>query len=261
MSKRSQRSRSDRRAAAAAVRREAKTTGAHGTTPARAKEGGRKDFSLASLRHNRVALIVGAIALLLIVILVVWLVVGRGSAPAQTTATPEGVAGMKQWTSPPEMQIDVSKTYYATIKTDIGDIRLQLFADKAPKTVNNFVFLARQGYYDNTIFHRVIAGFMAQAGDPTGTGRGGPGYRFEDEFHPDLKHDSEGIVSMANAGANTNGSQFFITYAPQPHLDGAHTVFGKVVSGMDVARALQVRNPDDPNAPASKILTIEIEEQ
>jgi cyclophilin family peptidyl-prolyl cis-trans isomerase len=167
----------------------------------------------------------------------------------------------KSWSSPPAMSIDKSKSYFATLKTEKGDIRIQLFADKTPKTVNNFVFLARQGFYDNTTFHRVLANFMAQGGDPTGTGSGGPGYRFEDEFDPTLKHDSEGILSMANAGANTNGSQFFITYAPQPHLDGKHTVFGKVVSGMDVARALDLRDPATAAKPGTKILTIAIEEK
>ena len=118
----------------------------------------------------------------------------------------------KQYSAPPEMVIDPSKRYTATISTDNGDIVIELFADKAPRTVNNFVFLAREGYYDGVTFHRVIKGFMAQGGDPTGSGSGGPGYKFADEFHPALKHDSAGILSMANAGPGTNGSQFFITY-------------------------------------------------
>ncbi|MBC7258531.1 MAG: peptidylprolyl isomerase [Chloroflexi bacterium] len=160
------------------------------------------------------------------------------------------------------MTIDPTKQYFAILKTEKGDIRIQLFADKAPKTVNNFVFLARQGFYDNTTFHRVIPGFMAQGGDPTGTGSGGPGYQFADEFHPDLKHDSEGILSMANAGPNTNGSQFFITYAPQPHLDGHHAVFGKVVSGMDVLQALTPRDPrTNPTFSGDRLLTVVIEEK
>ena len=118
----------------------------------------------------------------------------------------------KQYNAPPPMVIDPTKRYTATISTDLGDIVIELFADKAPHTVNNFVFLARDGYYDGVTFHRVIKGFMAQGGDPTGTGSGGPGYRFADEFHPALKHDGPGILSMANAGPGTNGSQFFITY-------------------------------------------------
>ena len=146
----------------------------------------------------------------------------------------------KQWASAPEMQIAADKSYTATIATEAGDIVLTLFADKTPKTVNNFVFLAREGFYDNTTFHRVIADFMAQGGDPTGTGRGGPGYRFADEFHPELKHDKPGILSMANAGPGTNGSQFFITHVPTPHLNNRHSVFGKVTKGMDVLMRVKV---------------------
>jgi cyclophilin family peptidyl-prolyl cis-trans isomerase len=168
---------------------------------------------------------------------------------------------MKQYDSPPEMMIDPKKSYTAILKTEKGDITVTLFADKAPKTVNNFVFLARDGYYDNTTFHRVIEGFMAQAGDPTAKGTGGPGYRFEDEFHPDLKHDSAGILSMANAGPGTNGSQFFITYGPTEWLDGKHSVFGKVVEGMDVLKSIRERDPQtDPN-PGDLIETIVIEEE
>ncbi|OGO06882.1 MAG: peptidylprolyl isomerase [Chloroflexi bacterium RBG_13_56_8] len=161
------------------------------------------------------------------------------------------------------MAIDLSKSYEAILKTEKGDVRLALYADKAPQTVNNFVFLARQGFYDNVTFHRVIPDFMAQTGDPTGTGSGGPGYTFADEFDPTLRHDSEGIVSMANTGqSNTNGSQFFILYAPQPHLNDRHSVFGKVIEGMDVIKALTPRNPaDNPTAPpGDQILTIEIVE-
>jgi len=137
------------------------------------------------------------------------------------------------YSSPPEMQIDASRQFVATFNTSKGDIVIELYADKVPTTVNNFVFLANEGYYDNTVFHRVITGFMAQGGDPSGTGRGGPGYRFSDEFHPDLRHDGAGVLSMANAGPGTNGSQFFITFAPQPHLDDMHSVFGRVVEGSE----------------------------
>ncbi|MCK4725070.1 MAG: peptidylprolyl isomerase [Anaerolineales bacterium] len=149
----------------------------------------------------------------------------------------------------------------ATFETEKGDIVVELFADKAPNTVNNFVFLARQGFYDNTTFHRVISGFMAQGGDPTGTGGGGPGYTFPDEFHPDLRHDSAGTLSMANRGAGTNGSQFFITYKPRPDLDGGYTIFGRVISGMDIAESITARDPstglDLP--PGDEIMTITIE--
>jgi len=149
----------------------------------------------------------------------------------------------KTYNSPPPMKIDKKKQYTATMKTDRGDLELELFAADAPNTVNNFVFLAREGFYNGTTFHRVIAGFMVQGGDPTGTGRGGPGYQFADEFSS-RKHGT-GTLSMANAGANTNGSQFFITYAPQPHLDGHHAVFGQLKNapaGMKVMQ--QIRQGD-----------------
>jgi peptidyl-prolyl cis-trans isomerase B (cyclophilin B) len=145
----------------------------------------------------------------------------------------------KQWSTPPEMSIDTEKTYHLTVKTNKGDIVLDLYPKHAPKTVNNFVFLAKDGFYDGVKFHRVISDFMIQGGDPEGSGRGGPGYRFEDETRGNpLRHEA-GVLSMANAGPNTNGSQFFITHSPQPHLDGKHTVFGKVVEGMDVVNAIR----------------------
>lgn len=146
---------------------------------------------------------------------------------------------MKQYTQPPTMQIDKSKSYSATIKTNRGDIEIDLHADKTPLTVNNFVFLAKDGYYDGITFHRVIPDFMVQTGDPTGTGRGGPGYKFRDEFHPSLKHDAPGVLSMANAGAGTNGSQFFITHVETSWLDNKHSVFGRVTKGQDVVDAIQ----------------------
>ena len=137
------------------------------------------------------------------------------------------------------MEIDPSKNYQATIETNKGTIVLALNPQHAPKTVNNFVFLSRQGFYDGLVFHRVISNFMIQGGDPTGTGRGGPGYKFEDETRNNpLKHET-GVISMANAGPNTNGSQFFITHSPQPHLNGGHTVFGKVIDGQSVVNAIR----------------------
>jgi peptidyl-prolyl cis-trans isomerase B (cyclophilin B) len=143
------------------------------------------------------------------------------------------MAGL-QWNTPPKMQINNEMIYKARIETCKGVIELELYPKHAPKTVNNFVFLAGEGFYDNITFHRVIADFMIQGGDPTGTGRGGPGYRFEDELKGNpLKHDKN-VISMANAGPNTNGSQFFITHSPQPHLNGKHTVFGKVIKGNEV---------------------------
>ncbi|HET7685215.1 MAG TPA: peptidylprolyl isomerase [Candidatus Limnocylindria bacterium] len=160
----------------------------------------------------------------------------------------------------PRGDLDTSKSYRARFKTAKGDIVAELYADRAPMTVENFVNLARAGFYDGTTFHRVISGFMAQGGDPTGTGRGGPGYEFADEFHPTLRHSEAGILSMANAGPNTNGSQFFITYGPTPHLDNRHSVFGKVIEGMDVLRDLRERDPQMDRQPGDRIDTIEIEE-
>ncbi|MCO6451598.1 MAG: peptidylprolyl isomerase [Caldilineales bacterium] len=137
------------------------------------------------------------------------------------------------------MQLDANKSYSATIKTNKGDMTLDLFAKQTPITVNNFVFLSREGYYDGVTFHRVIDDFMIQGGDPTGTGRGGPGYKFKDEFVPTLRHDGPGVLSMANAGPGTNGSQFFITHVATPWLDGKHTVFGKLTDGEDTLFAIE----------------------
>lgn len=159
------------------------------------------------------------------------------------------------------MAIDTKKKYKARFKTSKGDIVIMLFAESTPVTVNNFVFLARDGYYDHTTFHRVIKQFMIQGGDPTGTGRGGPGYQFKDEFVPALKHNAPGILSMANAGPGTNGSQFFITHVPTPHLDGRHTVFGKVIEGMDVVNAIRERDPMRDKNPGDELITIEITEE
>ena len=158
---------------------------------------------------------------------------------ASCAVTPSEPAALKpmSYSAPPPMTIDTSKQYTATIETGKGNIVLELFASDVPVTVNNFVFLSREGFYDNTIFHRVIPDFMAQGGDPTGTGTGGPGYKFADEF---TKHTHvTGALSMANAGPNTNGSQFFITYAPQPHLDNHHSVFGQLVDGMDILKVIK----------------------
>ena len=167
----------------------------------------------------------------------------------------------QQWSIPPALQIDPSKTYIAIMQTDKGNINIQLFADKTPNTVNNFVFLSRQGFYNGTIFHRVIADFMAQGGDPTGSGSGGPGYRFADEFHPSLRHDKPGVLSMANAGQNTNGSQFFITHLATPWLDNKHSVFGQVTDGMKVLFSIPPRDPSKRDSPAVNLISVTILEQ
>src|ERR671915_1915098 len=166
----------------------------------------------------------------------------------------------KSYDQPPERIISPDKDYYATFHTEKGPIRIRLFADKAPQTVNNFVFLARDGYFDGTTFHRVIGDFMVQGGDPTGTGTGGPGYRIPDEFHPGLRHDRPGILSMANAGPNTGGSQFFITHVATPWLDDKHAVFWEVVDGMEVVDAIRERDPQRDRVPGDRIERIEIEE-
>jgi peptidyl-prolyl cis-trans isomerase B (cyclophilin B) len=145
----------------------------------------------------------------------------------------------KQWPHPPEMLIDPQKVYQAILETNKGAIKLDLYPEHAPKTVNNLFFLAKEGFYDGVTFHRVIDDFMIQGGDPTGSGRGGPGYRFEDETQGNPLQHEAGVISMANAGPNTNGSQFFITHSPQPHLNGRHTVFGKVTEGKDVVDQIQ----------------------
>ncbi len=167
----------------------------------------------------------------------------------------------KQWNTFPEMEIDPKKKYFSTIEPDRGNIEIELFPQQAPKTVNSFVFLARQGFFDGVTFHRVLDGFMAQGGDPTGTGRGGPGYQFVNE-DSSLKFDKPGVVAMANAGRNTNGSQFFITFAPTPHLNGGYTIFGQVISGMDVVNGLKRRDPQqNPAFQGDKMNRVTIREE
>jgi peptidyl-prolyl cis-trans isomerase B (cyclophilin B) len=148
----------------------------------------------------------------------------------------------KQWDTPPEMQIDADANYSVTMETSKGTIEIELFAEAAPVTVNNFIFLIREGYYDGVSFHRVIPDFMVQGGDPTGSGSGGPGYRFEDEFEGNPHKHERGTLSMANSGPATNGSQFFICHSPQSHLDGRHTVFGIAREGLDVVDLIEAND-------------------
>jgi cyclophilin family peptidyl-prolyl cis-trans isomerase len=166
-----------------------------------------------------------------------------------------------QYSDCPPMIIDPNKQYVATLHTEKGDIQLELFADEAPLAVNSFVFLAEHGWFDGVTFHRVIPGFVAQAGDPSGTGMGGPGYAFDNEIVPGLTFDGPGVLGMANAGPGSNGSQFFITYAAAPKLNGGYTVFGKVISGMDVVESLTPRDPAQSMVlpPGDKILSVTIE--
>ncbi len=166
----------------------------------------------------------------------------------------------KNYDRPPEMALKPGYDYHAVFVTGRGTVRVRLFAEEVPETVNNFVSLARDGYFDGTTFHRVIKDFMVQGGDPTGTGAGGPGYQIQDEFHPELRHDKPGVLSMANAGPNTGGSQFFITHVATPWLDDRHAVFGEVVEGMDVVNSIRERDPQRAREPGETIERVEIEE-
>ena len=205
---------------------------------------------------------------------------GSSSTISLATAVPQPTAASASSSAAsgaPAMSIDTSKGYTAVIATDNGEIKFKLFAAEAPNTVNNFVHLSRTGFYNGLTFHRVIAGFMAQSGDPTGTGSGGPGYQFDDEFHPELRHDGPGVLSMANSGQNTNGSQFFITFGPTLFLDGlnpdgspkdcasrqvsCHAVFGKLIEGIDVLGAIHERDPGLATTDGDIIQTIRIIEE
>ena len=178
------------------------------------------------------------------------------------SSEPAPSSSPKQWSSPPPMTIDVTKQYFANFKmAKGGEFVVQLFPDKAPNTVNSFVFLAREGYFDGVTFHRVLEGFMAQGGDPTGTGVGGPGYQFANE-DSDLTFDKAGVMAMANAGRDTNGSQFFITFGPTEQLNGGYTIFGQVVEGMDVVNGITRRDPQqNPGFPGDAIESVTIEEK
>jgi cyclophilin family peptidyl-prolyl cis-trans isomerase len=211
-------------------------------------------------QNERTIQIAAVVLVALIAIGVIWLVLpGKSSNVAEVPQN-----GAKHYDAYPPMTIDQSKKYLATFKlAKGGEFVVQLFPDKAQKTVNNFVYLARDGYYDGVTFHRVLEGFMAQGGDPTGTGSGGPGYYFEYEAN-DLKFDKPGVVAMANQGARTptNGSQFFITFVPTPQLDGGYTIFGQVIQGMDVVNGITRRDPDaNPGFQGDVIQTITIAEE
>ena len=186
--------------------------------------------------------IVTAVAAIALIILIFALLQTQSN---EENLPEESLMSNKEWSSPPKMTIDEQNEYTAVIETDLGNIVLRLFANESPITVNNFVFLAQEGYYDGVMFHRVIHDFMVQGGDPTGTGSGGPGYMFEDEVNNGLKFDKPGLLAMANAGPGTNGSQFFITHVPTPHLTGNHTIFGEVIEGMDTVFAIPERNPQN----------------
>jgi cyclophilin family peptidyl-prolyl cis-trans isomerase len=216
-----------------------------------------RERALQKKKTERTIQILGAVVLGLVLVGLIWL-----ALPGKSANVVEAPPAASQYAAAPPMTIDVNKKFLATFKmANGGEFVAQLFPDKAPKTVNNFVFLAREGFYNGTTFHRVLDGFMAQGGDPTGTGSGGPGYQFEDEFS-DLTFDKPGLLAMANSGPNTNGSQFFITYAPTPHLNGLHTIFGEVIEGMDIVNNLTRRDPQkNPDFAGDAIETITITEE
>jgi len=197
-------------------------------------------------------------ALLIVAVALIWL--NRPTTPQQTASQPTPSA--KQYSAAPPMTIDTAKKYTATFKmAKGGEFVVQLYSDKAPITVNSFVFLARDGYFNGVTFHRVLEGFMAQGGDPTGTGGGGPGYEFVNE-DSDLTFDKPGVVAMANAGRDTNGSQFFITFVPRPDLNGNYTIFGQVISGMDVVNGITRRDPEqNPTFTGDVIESVTIAEE
>ncbi len=219
---------------------------------------------------ERTIMYVGIAIAVLVVIGIAWVLWPKSNpsqqsaAPADAAATVPAQAGSsaKQYSAYPPMTIDPNKKYFATFKmAKGGEFVVQLFPDKAPKTVNNFVFLANDGYYNGTTFHRVLKDFMAQGGDPTGTGMGGPGYQFVNEKN-DLTFDKPGVVAMANAGPDTNGSQFFITFGPVGLSENDYTIFGQVTSGMDVVNGITLRNPDqNPTFTGDAIQSITISEK
>lgn len=198
---------------------------------------------------------VGLVIVVLVVIGLVFVFIRNRPTPPAERVT------ITQYAAPPEMTIDPSAKYFATFKMQNGgEYVAELFADKTPVTVNNFVFLARNGFYNGLTFHRVIDGFMAQGGDPLGDGMGNPGYSFEDEFRDDLVFDKAGLLAMANSGPNTNGSQFFITFGPAEWLNGLHTIFGQVIEGIDVVNAITRTEPGS-GIPADVIESVTITEE
>jgi cyclophilin family peptidyl-prolyl cis-trans isomerase len=222
----------------------------------------RERLRRAKQAERRIQMAGGGIVLLILAVLAFMYFSNREPAAQEPAAVDTPQSTTLQYSAYPPMTIDASKQYFALVKmANGGEFTIQLFPDKAPKTVNSFVFLAREGYFNGVTFHRVLDGFMAQGGDPTGTGMGGPGYEFENE-DSDLTFDKEGVVAMANAGPDTNGSQFFITFGPTPQLNGGYTIFGQVIEGMDVVNAITRRDPDtNPSFAGDAMESITITEQ
>ena len=222
----------------------------------------REKLRRAKQTERTIQMVGGGIVLLILAVLAFMYFSNREPAAQEPAAVDTPQTTTLQYDTYPPMTIDVNKQYFAAVKmVNGGEFTIQLFPDKAPKTVNSFVFLAREGYFSGVTFHRVLDGFMAQGGDPTGTGGGGPGYEFENE-NSDLTFDKEGVVAMANAGLDTNGSQFFITFVPTPQLNGGYTIFGQVIEGMDVVNAITRRDPDtNPSFAGDAMESVTITEQ
>ncbi len=230
-----------------------------------------RELQLQAQQTERTIRIVGLVIVALIVVAGIWFFIPKNPPKTQVTGGYGSTTGVCQpfadipiassYSEPP-VKIDKSKQYFATVKmAKGGEFVIQLYPDKAPETVNSFVFLSCKGYFNGVTFHRVLEGFMAQGGDPTGTGQGGPGYQFKNE-NSDLTFDKAGVVAMANAGPDTNGSQFFITFDPTPQLNGGYTIFGQVVSGMDVVNSITRRDPQqNPNFQGDAIETVTISEK
>ncbi len=215
---------------------------------------------------NAKAVQIAAVAVFVLILAVItWIGFSPRENQQESAAQPESsanTASLKQYSAPPEMTVDPAKSYLATFKlAKGGEFVVELYPDKAPITVNSFVFLAREGFYNGTTFHRVLEGFMAQGGDPTGTGGGGPGYQFVNE-DSDLTFDKAGVVAMANAGRDTNGSQFFITFGPHEFLNGGYTIFGQVIEGLDVVLSIRLRDPEQfPDYEGDVLESVTITEQ
>ncbi len=220
---------------------------------------GSKRASAQKKADNTTVQAASIVVILLVIAAITYALYNNRNSGAKT---PAASTGAKQYASAPAMTIDTKKQYFATVKmAKGGEFQIQLFPDKAPITVNSFVFLAREKFFDGVTFHRVLEGFMAQGGDPTGTGTGGPGYSFVNE-NSDLKFDKAGVVAMANAGPDTNGSQFFITFGPTPQLNGGYTIFGQVISGMDVVNGITRRDPNtNPTFSGDAIQSVTITEK
>jgi cyclophilin family peptidyl-prolyl cis-trans isomerase len=221
----------------------------------------RKARIAAKHKSEKIIQIVAGVIVLGMAAWILWALTSS-QKPAASLPASTGAVEKKTYAKAPDMTIDKNKKYSATFKlAKGGEFKAQLYSDKAPVTVNSFVFLAREKYFDGTTFHRVLEGFMAQGGDPTGTGSGGPGYEFKNE-DSDLKFDKAGVLAMANAGRDTNGSQFFITFVPTPQLDGGYTIFGQVTEGMDVVNGITRRDPqENPDFTGDVIESVTITEE